>query len=299
MKVLISGASGLIGRALSGLLNARGHEVHSLVRDLAKARRGDVVWQTASPLQAAQMAEFDVIVHLAGRPVATLWTEKAKTEIRNSRVDGTRTIAQAVSESFLQSGKPRALICGSAIGYYGSRGDEELVEESAAGHGFLAEVCRDWEAAAQPATMAGVRVAHLRTAVVLDTKGGALATMLPAFRFGVAGKLGSGRQWWSWVSLNDAIRAYAFAVENEYVQGAFNLASPGALTNAEFTRTLGHILHRPALLAVPAFALRGLAGEMADGMLLASHRVIPRRLLEAGFHFEDTELEPTLRKLLS
>lgn len=298
MKVLVSGSSGLIGRELCSLLNAQRHEVHGLVRDPAKARQGDVLWQPTSPLDAAQIDEFDVILHLAGRPVATLWTEKAKAEIRNSRVEGTRILAEAAAQAFLQAGKPHALICSSAIGYYGSRGDEELVEESEAGLGFLAEVCRDWERAAQPAAMAGVRVAHLRTSLVLDTGGGALSKMLPAFRLGVAGKLGSGRQWWSWVSLRDAVRAYAFAVENDRVHGAFNLASPGAVTNAVFARTLGRVLHRPTVLTIPAFALRALAGEMADEMLLGGQRVIPKRLLEAGFNFEDAELEATLRKLL-
>jgi uncharacterized protein len=298
MKVLISGASGLIGREVSTLLEAQRHEVHGLVRDPAKIRRGDVLWQGAKPLEAAQIAEFDVIVHLAGRPVATLWTEKAKAEIRSSRVEGTANIAQAAAQAFLQSGYPHALICSSAIGYYGSRGDDELLEEKEAGLGFLAEVCRDWERAAQPAAMAGVRVAHLRTSLVLATKGGALAKMLPAFRFGVAGKLGSGHQWWSWVSLRDAARAFVFALANEHVHGALNLSSPDAVTNAEFTRTLGRVLHRPTLLSVPAFALRALAGEMAEEMLLASQRVIPKRLLELGFKFEDVELEPALRKLL-
>lgn len=298
MKVLVSGASGLIGQAVSSVLRAREHEVHALVRDPARLRGDDVLWQPASPLDAARIAGFDVIVHLAGRPVATLWTEKTKAEIRGSRVEGTATIAGAVAEAFQQGGKPHALICSSAIGYYGSRGDDELTEESEAGLGFLAEVCRDWERAAKPAAMAGVRVAHLRTGLVLSTAGGALAKMLPPFRFGVAGKLGSGRQWCSWVSLRDAARAYGFAVENEQVHGALNLAAPDAVTNAEFTRTLGRVLHRPALLALPAFALRAIGGEMAEEMLLASQRVIPRHLLEAGFSFEDPELEPALRTLL-
>jgi hypothetical protein len=298
MKVLISGGSGLIGRRLSALLSAQRHLVYRLVRNPAKAGPGDIVWQPDKPLEAARIAEFDVIVHLAGRPVATLWTDKAKAEIRSSRIEGTATIARAAARSFLQDGKPRALICGSAIGYYGSRGDEELVEDSEAGLGFLAAVCLDWEIAAQPAAMAGVRVAHLRTSLVLDARGGALAKMLPAFRFGLAGKLGNGHQWWSWVSLQDAGRAFAFAVENEHAHGALNLAAPSPVTNAEFTHTLGRVLHRPTLLAVPAFVLRALAGEMAEEMLLASQRVIPKRLLDAGFNFEDVELEPTLRKLL-
>jgi hypothetical protein len=298
MKVLVSGAGGLIGREVSSLLHGRGYEVHSLLRDPARLRTGDVLWQPALPLEAAQIAGFDVIVHLAGRPVATLWTEQTKAEIRDSRVQGTATLARAAAEAFQQNGKPHALICSSAIGYYGSRGDEELTEESEVGMGFLAEVCRDWERAAQPAATAGVRVAHLRTGVVLSTAGGALAKMLPAFRFGVAGKFGDGRQWMSWISLRDAARAYALAVENEHVCGALNLVSPGPVTNAEFTRTLGRVLHRPTLLMVPTFALRALAGEMAEAMLLASQRVLPTRLLEAGFEFEDPELEAALRKSL-
>lgn len=297
MKVLVSGASGLIGQEVCSLLNARQHEVHALVRDPARLHDGDVLWQPTAPLEAASIADFDVIVHLAGRPVATVWTEKAKAEIRGSRVEGTASLAKAVAQAFQQSGNPRALICSSAIGYYGSRGDDELTEESGAGVGFLAELCRDWESAAQPAAKAGVRVAHLRTALVLDRAGGALAKMLPAFRFGVAGKLGSGRQWWSWISLRDAARAYAFAVEND-LHGALNLAAPDAVTNAEFTRTLGRVLHRPTLLSISAFALRAIGGEMAQEMLLASQRVIPKHLLEAGFNFEDPKLEPTLRKML-
>jgi uncharacterized protein (TIGR01777 family) len=298
MKVLISGASGLIGREISSLLRFMGHEVHGLVRDPAKVSLGDVFWRPASPLEAALIADFDAIVHLAGRPVATLWTEKAKAEIRGSRVEGTTTIARAAAQAFQQSGRPRALLCSSAIGYYGSRGDEELTEESEAGLGFLAEVCRGWEHAAQPAALAGVRVTHMRTALVLSTKGGALAQMLPAFRLGLAGKLGSGRQWWSWVSLADAAAAFVFALENDQVHGAVNLAAPDAVTNAEFTRTLGRVLRRPTIFAVPAFALRAIAGEMAEEMLLTSQHVIPKRLLEAGFQFEDLKLEPMLRRSL-
>jgi hypothetical protein len=303
VKVLISGAGGLIGREVAALLRGRGHEVHGLVREPNKLHHGDLLWQTASPVEAARIVGsldgFDVIVHLAGRPVATRWTAKAKAEIRGSRIDGTATIAKAAAEAFRQHGKPHALICSSAIGYYGSRGDENLTEESETGLGFLAEVCRDWERAAQPAAITGVRVAHLRTAVVLATDGGALAKMLPGFRFGVGGKLGSGDQWWSWISLRDAAGAFALAVENEHVHGALNLAAPQPVTNAEFTRTLGRVLRRPTLLTVPAFALRALGGEMAEEMLLASQRVLPARLLEMGFNFEDPELEAALRKLLS
>jgi uncharacterized protein len=297
MKVLISGASGLIGRSVCSLLQARQHEVFRMVRDPARAGRGDVVWQPASQLNPADIADFDVIVHLAGKPVATLWTPQTKAEIRSSRVLGTRTISEAAAEAFKQRGKPHALICSSASGYYGNRGDEELVEDSEEGLGFLAEVCREWEEAAEAAAMAGVRVAHMRTSIVLDAKGGALAEMLPAFRFGVAGMLGSGKQWWSWVSLADASAAYVLAVESEQVHGALNLAA-GAATNAEFTKTMGRVLHRPTILRIPAFALRAIAGQAAEEMVLSSARLVPKRLLEAGFEFGDRELEPTLRKLL-
>jgi hypothetical protein len=299
MKVLISGAGGLIGRAVSALLNARRHQVFALVRDARRARPGDVLWQPARPIEPAQLAAFDAIVHLAGSPVAVRWTKAAKAEIRNSRVEGTANLARASAQAWRQSGKPRVLICGSAIGYYGDRGDEVLVEESEPGLGFLAEVCRQWEAAAQPAAMAGIRVVQMRTSLVLATSGGALAKMLPAFRLGAAGKLGSGHQWWSWITLEDAATAFVFALENDHAHGALNLASPCPVTNEEFTRTLARILRRPALLAVPAWVLRLAAGQMADELLLASQRVMPKRLLEGGFNFEDSELEPALRTLLN
>jgi len=299
MRVLISGAGGLIGRAVSGLLRAEQHQVCALVRDARRARPGDLLWQPALPVDPAQLAVYDAIVHLAGSPVAVRWTEAAKAEIRDSRVEGTANLARAAAQSRHQSGRPGVLICGSAVGYYGNRGDEVLVEENESGLGFLAEVCRRWEAAARPAAMAGVRVVHMRTALVLSASGGALAKMLPTFRLGAAGRLGSGRQWWSWVSLEDAARAFVFALQNEHAHGALNLAAPNPVTNAEFTRTLARILGRPALLAVPAWALRLATGEMADELLLTSQRVMPKRLLEAGFHFEDAELEPALRRLLN
>jgi uncharacterized protein len=299
MRVLVSGAGGLIGKAVCARLRARGHEVRALVRDPRRARPGDLVWQPHLPMEAASLADFDAIVHLAGKPVATRWNDCVKREIRDSRVDGTANLARAAAQAFPASGRPQALICASAMGYYGNRGDEELTEESRPGLGFLADVCRLWESAAQPAAAAGVRVAKLRTGLVLSPAGGALATMLPGFRMGVAGALGSGRQWCSWVSLEDAARAYVFVVENPQVHGALNLCSPQPVTNAEFARTLGHVLHRPARLDVPAWLLRITAGEVADEMLLASQRMAPRRLLEAGFEFEDAELEATLRKLLS
>jgi uncharacterized protein len=299
MNVLISGAGGLIGQAVSAQLRARGHRVSALVRDPQRARPGDLLWQPARPVDPAQLAVFDAIVHLAGSPVAVRWTAAAKAEIRNSRVQGTANLAQAAAQARQQGGKPSVLICASAIGYYGNRGGEDLVEDSAPGLGFLAEVCCQWEAAAQPAAMAGVRVVHMRSSLVLSPSGGALAKMLPVFRLGAAGMLGSGRQWWSWISLEDEARAFVFALENEHSHGALNLAAPSPVTNAEFTRTLARLVGRPARLAVPAWALRLAAGKMAGELLLASQRVLPKRLLEMGFNFEDAALEPALRKLLN
>ena len=297
MNVLVSGASGLIGREVCSLLSAKGHGVRHLVRSASAMRPGDVVWNPGQPLDPALLAGCDAILHLAGRNVGTYWTDEARREILDSRVLGTRSLAQAAAHAYRETGAPRAMICASAIGYYGSRGDEPLTEESEGGLGFLADVCNQWEEAALPAAMAGVRVAHLRTSIVLSPEGGALAKMLPAFKMGVAGKLGSGHQWWSWVSLRDAARAYVFALENEHAHGALNLAAASA-TNAEFTRTLGRVLHRPTFLAVPAFALRLVGGDMAEEMLLASQKVLPHRLLELGFTFDDPELEAALRGLL-
>ncbi len=298
MKVLISGATGLIGREVSARLRQQGHQVSCLVRNATRATTNDLVWWPSQPLPAAALANYDAIIHLAGRPVATTWTTKARQEIRDSRVLGTANLAAAAAEAFRSNGTPHTMICASAIGYYGSRGDEELLEESTPGMGFLADVCRQWEDAAKPAIEAGIRVAQLRTSIVLSPAGGALKQMLPIFRLGLGGRLGSGRQWWSWTSLNDATRAYLFALENSQLHGPMNLATPHAITNAEFTRTLAHVLHRPAFFAVPAIALRALAGEMAEEMLLSSQCVLPNKLLAHGFRFEDADLETALRKML-
>jgi uncharacterized protein (TIGR01777 family) len=298
VRVLISGSSGMIGQALTARLRQGHHQVCFLLRDPSRARPGDLPWQPGRRPDPGQLAAFDAVVHLAGSPISRRWTDAAKAEIHNSRVAATTFLSRGLAHSFQVSGKPHTLLCSSAVGYYGSRGGEELVEESASGQGFLAEVCRGWEHATQPAAEAGMRVVHMRTALVLSPSGGALGAMLPGFRMGVAGKLGTGQQWWSWVSLEDAVRAFLFALENGSLRGPLNLASPGAVTNEEFTRILGRVLGRPTLLSAPAFLLRLAAGEMADELLLASQRVLPRRLLQAGFHFEDAELEPTLHKLL-
>jgi uncharacterized protein (TIGR01777 family) len=298
MRVLISGAGGMIGQAVEALLS-QSHEVKRLVRDPRKARQGDVSWSPDRPPAASLLSCFDAIVHLAGSPVARRWSRRAKAEILNSRVKGTSGLAEAAAQAHGKYGLPHTFLGSSAIGYYGNRGAEELVEDSRPGYGFLSEVCYQWERSARVAAMAGIRVAQMRTSLVISPTGGALARMLPGFRLGLAGRLGAGTQWWSWISLEDAARAIAFTLENEHMHGPVNLSSPHPVTNAEFTETLGRVVGRPAVLAVPTWVLRLATGEMAGEMLLASQRVLPHRLTEAGFHFADEELEPALRRMLA
>jgi uncharacterized protein len=239
-------------------------------------------------------------LHLAGRTVAGRWTGKVKAEIRESRVPATAALARSIATSYKQFGKPATFISASAIGYYGSRGDEILTEQSPAGHGFLCEVCRQWEAAADPAREAGVRVAHPRIGVVLSERGGALAKMLLPFRLGLGGRIANGHQWWSWISLDDLVSIIVFTITNENVSGAINATSPTPVTNAEFTKTLAAVLHRPAIFPVPAFATKLIFSEQgAEEMLLASQRVAPRKLEELGFQFRDHELKPALTRMLA
>jgi len=249
----------------------------------------------AGTIDLAPAGQIDAVVHLAGENIAQRWTPEAKARIRDSRVRGTELISRAVAD--LQP-RPRVLLSSSAVGYYGNRGEELLTEERKPGAGFLAELCQQWEAATATAAQAGLRVAHLRLGVVLDPNGGALKKMLPAFRAGVAGRLGSGRQYMSWVTLGDAVRAIDFLLNNETLRGPFNIVAPTPARNSEFTRAMSRVLHRPAILPVPGFALRLLAGQMADEALLASARVLPHRLQQSGFLFADNDLEPALRKLL-
>lgn len=230
-------------------------------------------------------------MHLAGKNVATRWTPSAKREILSSRVQSTKFIANAISTT--RTG-PKIFVCASAIGFYGSRGEELLIESSGPGKGFLAEVCQQWEAAAKVASPSA-RVVCLRTGIVLSTKGGALAKMLPAFRLGIGGRIGSGRQWMSWISIDDEVNAIRFAIEQQTVSGAINLVAPNPVTNAEFTETLGRVLHRPTFLSVPAFAIRLALGEMGEATLLASDRVLPAVLAQSGFHFQNERLESALR----
>lgn len=299
MKILVSGASGLIGSAAVHHFTKQGHQASALVRDPRKAKPGDVPWSPERPLTPDALSPFDAVIHLAGKTVAGRWTEKSKAEIRESRVQGTRVIAEAVAQAFRSGGRPRALVSASAIGYYGSRGDEVLTEDSRSGNGFLADISREWESATEVATRAGVRVVLPRIGVVLSTRGGALAKMLPAFRMGVAGRIGSGHQYWSWITLADLVRVIEFALVDERVSGPVNAVAPQAATNAEFTKTLAAVLHRPALFPLPAYVARLAFGAMADELMLSSQRVEPTKLNALGFKFEDGDLRSALERVLS
>ncbi len=298
MKVLLSGAGGLIGSELGSHLSKKGEEVGRLVRAKSGAPGRQVLWNpVARILDAKGLEEFDAVIHLAGDPIAEgRWTPEKKARIRDSRVKGTRFLSEAVARL---SKPPKAFLCASAVGFYGDRDNELLTEESRAGEGFLPDVGREWEEACRPAEQAGIRVVNLRFGIVMSPKGGALQKMLTPFRFGLGGRLGSGKQWMSWISLPDVAGAIHHALTNESLRGPVNIVSPNPVTNQEFTLSLGRALHRPAVFPVPAFLVRLLFGEMADAALLASTRVEPKRLKATGYRFRHPELEPALRDLLA
>ena len=295
MNVLVSGATGLVGSALSTELESKGHSVVALSR--SKPSSEDTVrWDPSrGQIDASRLEGIDAVVHLAGENIVGRWTAEKKRKILDSRVQGTRLLAETVAGL---SEKPRAMICASAIGYYGDRGNELLREESGPGEAFLSEVVEAWEAAAEPAREADVRVANLRFGIVLSPEGGALGTTLPLFKVGGGGKIGSGRQWWSWVALDDVVGALIHALENDSVEGAVNVAAPNPMTNAEYTKVLGNVLGRPTLVPAPAPALRAVLGEVADELLLASARVEPAKLKDTDYQFRYPELEGALRHLL-
>ena len=296
ITVAVSGATGLIGSALVARLRARGHSVRRLVRTVRESQPGDIAWDPMTAvLDVCALEGCDAIVHLAGAPIAQRWTEARKRAIRESRVRGTSLLARAVAAMAV---KPRVVLSGSAIGYYGDRGDEQLDERSASGHDFLAEVVRAWEEAAAPVAEAGVRLVLLRTGIVLSRDGGALAKLLPPFRLGVGGPIGSGRQWMSWISLDDHVRAMEHALFADTLQGPANLVAPNPVTNATFATTLGRVLRRPALIPVPSFALTLMFGEMAEATILGSQRVAPHALVASGFEFGEPTLEGALRGAL-
>ncbi len=296
MRVLISGASGLLGRALTGALQAAGHQPVALVRRAPRA--GEMQWDPNQPLDPANLAGSDAVVHLAGRNIAGRWTEQFKREVLDSRVRGTLTLATAVAAGYRQTGQPRIFLCASGAGYYGNRGDEVLTEESPAGRGFLAEVCRQWEAASNPASEAGARVVNLRTGVVLARDGGALKPMLPPFKLGLGGRVGSGQQYWSWISLDDEIGVMMFVLQNDSLHGPVNAVGPAPVRNAEFVRALGNVLHRPTIFPLPEWLVKTLLGEMGEELLLTSARVLPAKLQAAGYRFAHPQLLEALQTAL-
>src|SRR5499427_6933157 len=282
MKIAIAGASGLVGSALIPALSGDEVAITRLVRHAPKP--GEIEWHPNQDQVSKQSLDgFDVIINLAGENLASgRWTDEHKRKIRDSRVNGTHLLSEAIAK--LET-EPRVFVCASATGIYGDRDDEVLDEQSESGGGFLAGVCREWEKACEPATKAGVRVVNLRFGPILAREGGMLAKLLTPFKMGMGGKVGTGRQYISWVAIEDAIQAVKLAIEDVSINGPLNVVSPNPVTNEEFTRTLGHVLNRPTALAMPAFAARLAFGEMADEMLLASQKVIPRKLLNAGFNF--------------
>lgn len=295
MRVAVTGASGLIGQALVDRLRREGHTVARLVRDPAKAAPGDVVWNPeAGTIDAAALEGIDAVVHLAGENVGTRWTEEKKRRILASREQGTSLIARTIAGL---TRPPRVLVQASAVGIYGDRGDETLTEASPPGTGFLAEVGQAWEAASAPAEAAGIRVVKLRIGVVLTAKGGALEQLMLPFKMGVGGRIGSGRQWMPWISLDDVVEVILRAIRDERLRGPVNTAT-GSVRNEEFTEALGRALHRPTLIPVPAFGIRALFGQMADEALLAGQRVEPARLSEIGHAFHHPTLDVALAAAL-
>jgi uncharacterized protein (TIGR01777 family) len=296
MNLLISGATGLVGSAVIPALESAGHSVRRLVRVRPPAGSPDVLWDPTGSFDPVGGIEgFDAVVHLAGESVAARWTRDRKVRILNSRKQGTMTLASTAARS---KRPPQVMVSASAVGYYGNRGDEVLTEESTSGSDFLADVARQWESALTPATKAGIRTVSLRIGFILSPRGGGLARMLPPFRMGLGGKVGSGRQWMSWISIDDVVGAIQHALATEALRGPVNAVAPHPVTNAEFTRTLGRVLGRPTLFPLPAFAARLAFGEMGKALLLSSQRVQPVKLQASGFHFRHPELEGALRELL-
>jgi uncharacterized protein len=296
MKVLISGATGLIGSALIPELESGGHQITRLTRSPGSG--SDVGWNPdAGEIDASRLEGHDAVVHLAGENIGEgRWTPEKKRRILESRAKGTRLLAETIASL---PEPPRVMVSASAVGYYGDRGNELLREDSGPGSDFLAEVCKAWEAAADPAREAGVRVVHPRNGIVLSTQGGALARTLPIFKLGGGGRIGSGRQWWSWVAMADVVGAILHSLTDDSVEGPVNVGSPNPLTNAEYTRVLGKVLNRPTIFPLPAPAARLMLGEVADALLLASQRMEPAKLKETGYDFRYPELDGALRHLLA
>ena len=298
MKILVSGSSGLVGSVLVEYLKIEGHQAVRLVRrPCSQDQDGEISWDPeAGTIEAARLEGFDAVVHLAGHGIADKrWSSTQKAKILGSRVEGTRLLCQSLAD--LEQ-PPKVIVAASAIGCYSNRNNEILDESSALGSGFLAEVTQKWESATEPAINKGIRVVNPRLGVVLSPKGGSLGRMLPFFKLGIAGRIGNGTQYLSWISIDDVTGAILHILSHEELQGPVNTVAPNPVTNLEFTKALGKVLSRPTILPMPAFAARLLFGEMADELLLASTRVQPKRLLSSGYEFKHPDLEPALRHLL-
>ena len=293
-RILVSGSSGLVGSALIRSLTGAGSRIARLSRPATVQGTSDeerIPWNPGQPISPDAVSGFDAVVHLAGESIVGRWTTSKKARIRDSRIPATTNLARALAQT---KAKPQIFLSASAIGYYGNRGDEVLTEESCSGTGFAADLAREWELASGPAAQAGIRTVQMRIGVVMATAGGALPKMLPAFKLGVGGKLGDGRQWMSWIDLQDVIGAIQHILRSDLLHGPVNLVAPKPVTNEEFSRTLGSVLSRPAMFPMPAFAARLAFGEMADELLLASQRVEPTRLISSGYPFRFPSLRQSL-----
>ena len=296
MKILISGSHGLVGTALIKALEPEGHEIYRLVRHYPDSS-SEIEWSPERYSIALSLIEgFDAVVHLAGESIAEgRWTDDKKKRIRESRTRGTKLLADALGNL---TNPPRVLLSASAIGFYGDRGDEVLTESSPPGNDFLSDVCVEWENTTSHATAMGIRVMNARFGIILDKEGGALKKMLPPFRMGIGGRIGSGKQWMSWIALDDVVGALKLALTNVSLTGPVNFVAPNPVRNAEFTKTLGHALSRPTIFPIPEFGVRLAFGEMADALLLSSQRVEPKVLKEAGYQFKYPTLDGALKHVL-
>jgi uncharacterized protein (TIGR01777 family) len=297
LRILVSGSSGLIGSALVTSLKGTGARISRLARTSTVLGTSDeerIPWNPAQPISPGAVSGFDAVIHLAGESIVGRWTAGKKARLRESRIPGTANLTRALVEA---RSRPAVFLSGSAIGYYGNRGDEILTEESRSGTGFTADLAREWEQASLPAMQAGIRTVQMRMGVVMATTGGALSRMLPAFKLGIGGKLGNGHQWMSWIDLKDVIGAIQHILRSDLLHGPVNLVAPKPVTNEEFSRTLGRVLSRPAVFAVPPFAARLAFGEMADELLLASQRVEPAKLISSGYPFRFPTLRQSLESL--
>ena len=296
MKVLVTGSNGLVGREVVSRLTGAGHYVVRMVRNNPNRARGDILWDPVTGhIERSSLIDIEGVVHLAGENLLGIWTKNKRERIHKSRVVATEYLCEALASL---TPRPKTLIAASAIGYYGSQGDTRLTEVSPSGKGFLAQLCREWEDATAIARNAGIRVVNMRLGIVLSPRGGALASMLPPFKIGLGGPLGFGRNYMSWISIDDLVDAILFVLEQTTISGAVNMTSPDPLTNKDFTKSLAKALHRPAFLPVPTLLLKALPGNMAEETMLSSARVEPAKLLRAGFKFQHPTLDAALQSII-